>query len=141
VWRDATDGEPKAYLQQMLRDREGFVKLLNILVGEEIARQLRERESLPNALTDHSRLQLLWVFGLDGEARARAEELLLGEVSGANRHLIEWFVMAHESANRPIENEWGSAPAWSCLIHRSSYRSASSRAFAAFSCMTGSSCE
>ncbi len=42
-WRAAAgNDEPKAYLQQMLGDGEGFTNLLGALVGEDAARQIRK---------------------------------------------------------------------------------------------------
>jgi hypothetical protein len=107
VWRDGmgNDDEPKAYLQKLLGDQEDSVKLLRALIGEENARRLEAGESSLDKLTVVSRLRPLWVFGLANEARARADELLADGISGEDRELIEWFVDAHESANRPIDGQ------------------------------------
>jgi hypothetical protein len=52
-----------------------------------------------------TQLRTLWVFRLDGEARAQADTLLDGNISDEDRTLLEWFVRTRESENRRIEDQ------------------------------------
>lgn len=45
------------------------------------------------------------MLGLADEARARADELLGEGAYDEERGLVEWFVEAYESANRPVDAE------------------------------------
>lgn len=106
LWRDAAgDEEPGEYLREMIGDQRGFATLLSALAGEEGARLLAAGEPLPDASSLASPLRPLWVFGLQDEARTRADEVREHGAPDEERGLLDWFVAAHESANRPIDAE------------------------------------
>jgi hypothetical protein len=104
-WRAAAGAEElTTYLKKLVEDRDSFKTLVRAFVGEEAADQLEKGEPVSDESTAVARLRPLRVFDLDGEARARADEILEGNVSDEDRALLEWFLRTHESANRPIED-------------------------------------
>jgi hypothetical protein len=60
---------------------------------------LRNGETLQDPPIDKSRLHLLWDFNVASEARTRADNLRAEDLSDEERHLIEWFIDAHQNIN------------------------------------------
>lgn len=74
------------------------------VIGGGAARLVEAGEPVPDEPAVRSRLRPLWVLGLDGEARSRADAILTENPAEEVRALLEWFARAHEAANRPLDD-------------------------------------
>lgn len=96
------DGQ--GYDLKLIGDPNSFKALLRAFVSADVADLLGQEEPIPDESTAAARLRPLWVFKLDGRARAQADETLERNASDKDRTLLEWFVRIHESERQRTQS-------------------------------------